>query len=488
MRVFQPDVRAHVGASMLFFLSQIYGAPVFAQAGAQLAFPSAEGYGRFATGGRGGTVYKVTNLNSSGSGSLRNCIAASGARTCIFDISGVIDLGGSPITTGGGNLTIAGQTAPGDGIVIKGGGLKIHDGNVIVRHLRVRPGDLGSSSVNSTNDALQIFGADNIIVDHSSFSWGTDEVAGITYGSDDVTVQWNIFAQGLCRSVSGHPDGGCHSRGMLVGASSTSHIQPERISIVYNVIASQETRGPILYNQGPIDVINNVSYNTRNKPLNFLSINGDLFANLVGNYFKKGPDSDLGIGGIPINSASGARGAYYSQGNCDTEYRPTGAEPENINAENSSNFPIASTRYTAGRPTYPNEMNCLTALSTVLSEAGATVPTRTSPDTNILDGVINGTGRIIDDPSEVGGWESITVVTRGAGYDTDGDGIPNAWEQANGLNPADASDGAQLSANGYTNLENFLNVLAGDSVSGFAGIDDSQVPSPPDNVTIVSSP
>lgn len=454
-----------------------------------LAFPSAEGYGRFVTGGRGGLVCHVNTLSGSTTGSFngtlghyygswRYCASSVAVdRTIVFDVAGVINLGGvSPISLAGGDATIAGQTAPGDGVIIRGGGLSIGTDNVIIRHMRMWPGDLGSKAKNGTGDGLRTLGADDIIIDHSSILWGTDENTATTQSSRRITWQWNIIAEGLAWSVSGHPDNNERARAFLVGNFPNRTVQQE-LSVLGNLFAHYKVR-PIFYNNGATDYISNIHYNAKSAPVILLADGGTLPINLVGNYFKAGSD---GWGSRrPIsNSTKGDGGTYYVESNCDLVYRPTDTESENAIIESG---PMTQRVSRHDGPAYPSETTCFDTRDIVPTKVGATKPTRLATETRIINSFINGTGEVIDDPSEVGGWDSIAFTERGASYDTDGDGMSDAWETANGLNPSLGSDGAATAANGYTNLENFINELAGDDVPG--GTVDTEAPDAPTGGTI----
>ena len=223
--------------------------------GQTLAFPEAEGFGRFAQGGRGGQVIEVTNLNDSGTGSLRAAVEASGARTVIFRVGGTIEItsDNNRLRVMNPYLTIAGQTAPGDGILIRGGMLDVQTHDVIVRHLRIRPGPVAAI------DAAQVFAVQgeihDVIFDHVSMSWSTDEAFSVFSSLADVhnvTLQWSILSESL--DCSTHPEG-CHSKGLLVGASNLSEV-----SIHHNLLSHHQDRNPLL-SSGNVDFVNIIIYN-----------------------------------------------------------------------------------------------------------------------------------------------------------------------------------------------------------------------------------
>ena len=240
----------------------------------KLAFPGAEGFGKYTTGGRGGLVYKVTNLHDSGLGSLRWAVEAKGPRVVIFEISGTIELK-SRLNVREGNLTIAGQTAPGDGITLKNYPLRvIGANNVIIRFIRVRLGDLPGLE----SDAFEAIGVNNMIVDHCSFSWGTDETCSV-YNVENVTVQYSIISEGLHDSVH---EKGPHGYGSLLGGTN--------VSLFRNFMAHFWTRMPARSSLGSkngiVDIRENIFYNWGFRATD----NGaNTTTNLFRNYYKPGP-------------------------------------------------------------------------------------------------------------------------------------------------------------------------------------------------------
>ena len=263
---------------------------------AQKAFPTAYGFGAAAVGGRGGIVYEVTNLNDHGSGSLRACVEAKGPRTCVFRVSGTIAVD-TWIEVGKPYLTIAGQTSPG-GIAIKLGAsentpLYIHTHDVILRHFRLRPGpsELPSNNV----DTIQIsHGAYNIIMDHMSTSWPTDEGINIvgegsagTPQTDarDMTIQWSILSEGLSRANHAGENDEPHSRGSYFGYGARN------ITFHHNLIADNMRRNPLVNTRDQFDYVNNVVYNSALLEGEFYTRFGDLYVNAIGNVGIVGPSS-----------------------------------------------------------------------------------------------------------------------------------------------------------------------------------------------------
>ena len=441
----------------LFFTTRVFAVP---------AFPGAEGFGANAVGGKGGTVYEVTNLNDSGPGSLRECVAASGPRVCIFKVGGTILLS-STLTISNPYITIAGQTALGGGITLKhasgGIGIQVQTYEVIIRYITSRPGPGGQ------NQAL-IVGSNggnvyNVIVDHCSLSWATDEIATTWYAAHNITFQWLIISEGL--DCSTHPKG-CHSKGALLGgyAGSEAKTTPgaKDISFHHNLMAHNGERGPMIKTSGLVDVVNNVTYNPYWTFAHFYltsTFSGyNVKANFVGNYFKRGPSSTSNTG-IKHVDEGGLAAQVYVQGNIGPT-RSNDSLPESDIVDSGSRGYLVSTRILAPSITTANAAD---AYNQVLAGAGNTQGLdslgnftwrRDAIDQRIVNDVKNGTGKIINDPSEVGGW---LIIASGTTYtDSDHDGMPDSWENKYGFNPGNAADGpSDADGDGYTNLEEFLN-------------------------------
>lgn len=435
------------------------------------AFPGAEGFGANSVGGRGGKVYEVTNTNDSGTGSLRECVAASGARTCVFKIGGLITIN-SPLSIGNPNITIAGQTAPGGGITIKtaGGGdiFPVKTNQVIVRYLGLRPGPGGE------NHASQIAAngkeLSNVIFDHNSISWGVDSDIETWYRVINATFSWNIISEGL--DCSTHSKG-CHSKGIMIGGykkgESDTGRGSENISVIHNLMAHDGERTPLIQMCGLGQVINNVTYNPywtfAHQEDNCAVSGSNNTVNWVGNYHKKGPDSTSNSDLKVIAEGSGSVHVYV-QGNIGPS-RTSSSQPDSDWVDSGSRSYIVTTP--ASAPTVTTT-DAQTAYNDVLADGGAGnskglncdgtwYNRRDAIDIRVINDVKNGTGKIIDDPSQVGGW--ITPATGTGCTDSDHDGMPDIWETANGLNPNDSSDGPKVASNGYTNIENYLNGTAG---------------------------
>ena len=419
-----------------------------------LAFPGAEGFGQFATGGRGGRVVKVTTLDDDGPGSLRAALRMDEPRTIVFDVSGVIELE-REIVLNNGHVTIAGQSAPGDGITLKNHGLVIKADEVIIRYIRSRPG----SGAGVETDAISVSAGHNVIIDHCSTSWATDETLTVSPSDknglrsiDKVTVQWSIISESLNDSVHSK---GKHGYGSLVRGSAGA-----RYSFHHNLWAHHQARMPRPGNyveaktdpEGPLfDFRNNVFYNWGGASSGY---NADTVSrsryNFVNNWYQRGPDSTKSLA--------------YDEGN------PLAALHFSGNAMNGE-MPAdqwSLVRFADGRvddtpqpfPAAPVEtQSAEAAYEAVLRHAGASL-VRDEVDRRVIRHVRNGTGGLIDDVSDVGGWPEYRG--RPPHRDSDGDGMPDAWEMEQGLDPHAPEDG-NLDANGdgYTNLEEYLNGRVG---------------------------
>ena len=412
-----------------------------------LAFPGAVGFGAKAKGGRGGAVLFVENLHDSGPGSLRAAVDAEGPRTVLFRTSGTITLK-SEITVRNPFLTIAGQTAPGGGIAIKIdgksdiGAINIETHDVIIQHLRVRPGPATKGSVNG--DALQMLeNAHDVIIDHCSLSWSTDEVISGWYDSRDITVQHCIISEALHDSVH---QKGPHGMGILFGDKNKS------ITIHRNLLAYNNQRNPRLNPEvkGRFQVNNNVIYNWGQIAG---EMTDDAEVNLTGNFYKSGPSSrpERGV-------AVDGKVKIYPKDNL-SPIRPDATQPEDAIIKPWEEK-MDRRKFAVSAPFSAPSLMILSATKTyeaVLTHVGAIRPKLDSVDQRILSDVKNGTGKIINHPSEVGGWPKLATGKPPA--DRDNDGMPDAWEKAQGLNPDDASDRQATGKSGYTLLEEYLHSI-----------------------------
>jgi len=423
-----------------------------AKAAQTLAFPGAEGAGRFALGGRGGAVLRVTNLNDSGPGSLRAAVESRGPRTIVFDIGGTLTLQ-SPLTIRQGRVTLAGQTAPGGGITLRGQPLVVAADDVIVRHLRVRLGD----ETGVQEDAVSITRGNRIILDHISASWSVDETlsAGSRYdpperGIYDVTVQWSLIAESL--NASNHAKGE-HGYGSLVRGGHGA-----RLTFHHNLWASHHARMPRPGNYNPpaVDPLgprfefrNNLFYDWGGAHSGYNADTDSLSTyTFIANAYIPGPDS---TGRWAFEESDPLARAWFEANSMDGVVP---ADPWSLVKDSDR----PGYRLSA-RPDWadPATETAFEAEASVLSGVGA--GNRDSVDQRILDGVRARTGRIIDSQTDVGGWPDLAPGR--PWVDADRDGMPDAWESAHGLNPADPADGpSDPDGDGFTNLEDWLNSLA----------------------------
>ena len=412
------------------------------------AFPGAEGFGTSTPGGRGGRVVLVRNLDDSGPGSFRAAVEARGPRTVVFQVGGLVTLR-STVVIREPFLTIAGQTAPGDGICFRGQSIQIQTHDVVVRHLRFRPGDISGAEVDGVTVGS---GSRRVVLDHCSAGWSVDESLSLSSDVADVTVQWCLIAEALNRSVHRK---GPHGYGSLVRATGG-------VTLHHDLWAHNAARNPRLgddYGRPPwplFDVRNNVIYDYGGIASGMTGDN--LRANYVGNYVRPGPSSDTKRGVIVLTDTAAV--SYHVAGNV-VEGRPA------LTADNRLLFDRAEA---GGRRLVTlsddpfdappvRTTGAAQALQEVLAGVGATRPRRDAVDARVVREVEARAGRIIDSQEAVGAWP--VYVSGPAPADADADGMPDEWERAHELDPADPADGPRARRDGYTNLEVYLNELAG---------------------------
>ena len=418
-----------------------------------LAFPGAEGAGRYAVGGRGGRVLRVTHTGDSGPGSLRAAIEAEGPRTIVFDNGGVIRLE-SPLVIRRDRGTLAGQTAPGGGITLIGQPLIIAADDVIVRHIRSR---LGAEQAIEA-DAISVTRGRRIILDHVSASWSVDETLSVGSRYDppergiyDVTVQNSVIAESL--NASAHAKGD-HGYGSLVRGGYGA-----RISFIGNLWASHRARMPRPGNYNPPEVDaegpylefrGNVFYNWGGEQAGYnADTNSVSTYAFVGNAYLAGPDT---TGGWAFEDSDPLAVAWFEANRMD------GTLPDDpwslVKDDGGPGTRLSARPDWAGAPPEDPE----TWQDQVLSTAGAFLP-RDAVDARIIAGVRDRSGRIIDSPEVVGGLGQIDAGV--PWIDSDGDGLPDDWEAAHGSNPTGPADGATApDGDGHTLLEDWLNALA----------------------------
>lgn len=457
-----------------------------------LAFPGAEGGGAYSFGGRGGKVYVVTNLNDSGPGSLRWACEQGGARIVVFNVAGIIRLK-TPLIIRAPYITIAGQTAPGDGVCVAGESVWLNTHDVVIRYMRFRRGE---TYVGRRDDAIGGNPVGNIMIDHVSASWGLDENMSmyrhmyndstgkpeVKLGTVNITIQNSIFSEAL--------DTWNHAFGSTLGG--------ENCAFVRNLWADNAARNPSIGWNGIFNFANNVMFNWVHRSID----GGDYTAqyNIINNYFKPGPltPKTEAISYRILKPESGRSklpyvvfGRAHVEGNIvegntkvSQDNWAGGVQLENKKGE-SMTFDEAKPYFAAMRVAKPLPMPKMTiipaqqAYSYVLDNAGATLPKRDPVDTRIVKQVRTGEiefikdvklpeadfkhrrlpkdsykGGIITDISQVGGYPKY----EGKPYkDADQDGMPDDYETKNGLNPKDASDAAKITASGYSNIEVYLN-------------------------------
>ncbi len=445
-----------------------------------LAFPGADGGGRYTVGGRGGQVIHITNLGDdiSTPGCLRYALSRPGSKTIVFDIAGVIHLKRTLEITEGG-LTIAGQSAPGDGICIADYPVVIKTSDVIIRFMRFRMGNRGNLGEEG-GDALTVAaGGKNIIIDHCSCSWSTDECVSC-YGMENFTMQYCIISESLRKSV--HVKGEHGYGGIWGGKNATYH---------HNLLAHHDSRNPRFDHDyvstvpGPIDYINNVVYNWGSNSAyggeGTTKGGGGRMINFVANYYKPGPATKSSCRSRLFNP-------WKSCGNCTEKCGGSPVSPHVYLANNvmdgapsvtANNWTGVSysggcaesdcrvnTRYSFSA-CMTDEQTAEAAYETVLDKAGcslkrdladARVVSEVRAGTYTYKGSNGSTGGLIDSQEDVGGWQNYKADN--AQTDTDMDGIPDEWEKSHGLDYKSYKDGGQKTLSEvYTNLEVYLNEI-----------------------------
>ena len=435
---------------------------------AQLAFPGAEGYGRFAVGGRGGKVIEVTNLNDSGPGSLRDAVDQTiGARTIVFNVSGNIKLA-SRLVVNQPYITIAGQTAPGEGITISKAPVGLTGNDGVIRFLKVRIGG------GTTYDGMGLTGANHSIIDHCSISWTIDESFS-SRGSHNITLQRTLISEAL--NVAGHdkyPAGKMHGYAATIGGDVGS--------FHHNLLAHNEGRnwsiggglnGDGFYG-GRVDIRNNVVYNWGHRTTD----GGANEVNFVNNFYKPGVSTKIFVAlNAQIEGVGKGKQQYYFDGN---------VMPGYFNEKNQdkgrkftvSNKAIVDYPVFLPKPFFESLINTQTAEAAykdVLSDVGANQPFFDKHDIRIVDETLKGTftfkgsksglGGLIDNEADAGGFPNFANEKRPVDWDTDHDGLPNWWEKALGLNEnskaGDFSDAnSDKDKDGFTQLDGYLDWMA----------------------------
>ncbi|WP_338839852.1 T9SS C-terminal target domain-containing protein [Flavobacterium ginsenosidimutans] len=435
---------------------------------AQLAFPGAEGYGRYAVGGRGGKVIEVTNLNDDGPGSLRDAINQEiGPRTIVFTVSGNIKLA-SRLVANQPYITIAGQTAPGEGITISRAPIGLTGNDGVIRFLKVRIGG------GTTFDGMGLTGADYSIIDHCSISWTIDESFS-SRGAHHITLQRTLISEAL--NVAGHdkyPAGKMHGFAATIGGDIGS--------FHHNLLAHNYGRNWSIggglngdgYYTGRLDITNNVVYNWGQRTTD----GGANEVNFVNNFYKPGASTKIFVA---LNAQHEGVGKgmqrYYFNGNIMPGYFDEKSQEKGRKSTISHNEKVDYETFVDKPffPSYVETQSAKAAYKNVLSDVGANQPFFDKHDNRIVDETLKGTftykgsksglGGMIDNEQDAGGWPNFASETRPSDWDTDHDGLPNWWEKAFGLNEnskaGDFSDANQdADKDGFTQLDNYLDWLA----------------------------
>ena len=482
-------------------------APAMVPQASIAAFPGAEGGGKYSFGGRGGDIYGVTSLNDSGKGTLREACEAGGARIVVFNVAGEIRLE-RPIHIVAPYISIFGQTAPGDGVVVTGQTVEVDTHDVIIRYMRFRR---GAMDVAFRDDACGGQGIGNIIYDHCSASWGLDEVMSMyrhvydrtpdghykKYPTVNITIQDCIFAEGL--------DLYNHAFGASIGGHNSYFAR--------NLFANNISRNPSVAMDGDFNFVNNVIFNWWNRSIDGGDDNSRY--NIINNYFKPGPVTGFNPKEFTAREQLKAfrKGKSPRPAICQRILKPEASRDKNRSEEfgkayvsgnivygndavsrnnwdggvqpSSKDVVAAMARIRVDEPfSMPNAGDILTAEAAyqqVLGGVGATKPCRDAVDERIIRGVMTGLPEwavdakphtspyskrrlpqdsyilgIITDPQQVGGLPAYRGVPH---IDTDGDGIPDEWERAHGMNPEDPADAAKIREDGYMNIEFYANSL-----------------------------
>lgn len=418
------------------------------------SFPGAEGFGANTPGGRGGQVIKVTNLNDHGPGSLRAAVEAEYPRIVIFETGGIINLE-TELSVRNPFITIAGQTAPGDGICLRGESLRIRTHDVVIRYLRSRPGDIDFGPPNAWDaiDAISIReDAHNVIIDHCSLSWSVDETIDVWQRAHDVTIQYCIIAESLKHSR--HP-GGAHGMGMLIGSRAT------RVSVHHNIFAHNNDRNPHINGRSFVDFRNNLIYNPGGVATDVGS-NSNQILNYVNNHILAGPNTRIPAD-ILVRNLGRRVPRVYIDGNIGvgkgfTQLFTYGNGRQKVLSERipEDSAVISQMMLTEAHPAPPVTTGAASQLLQRLpDEVGATRPHRDAVDREIIRDVRNGGHGMVNNKSSLLAWPP--YETGFAFVDSDNDGMPDHWEEAYGLNPHRTDDTSDPDGDNYTSIEEYLN-------------------------------
>jgi len=419
-----------------------------------LAFPGAEGFGAQTAGGRGGKILYVTTLADSGPGSLRSALEASGPRTVLFKVAGTITLQ-DDISITQPFITIAGQTAPGEGLEVKSGMIRIRTHDVVIRYLKMRVGDLPNASDPADRDALSLSGTGgaevyNVVIDHCSLLWGPD-IGGLSIlvNVHDVTVQSSIMGEGLY--LSSHPEAVSEQGGHSMGASifqldpsTYGNFYPHNITMHHNLFTTADNRMPVVIGAEYVDIVNNVIYNWGQKAAH----GNPRKLNLINNMFIRGPQTTGLVAWTPqLHSTTPTffPSAVYEQGSVTVGFTAIRGNPQTVYA------PSRFSPYSMA-----NEQTPQAAYDQIVQDVGARLPVRDSVDQRIINNLTQHTGKFPNGTDIV--WPSLASGPVPA--DQDQDGMPDSWEQLQfgALGQGAANDTrSDFDQDGYTDLEEYLN-------------------------------
>jgi pectate lyase len=436
-----------------------------AAANAVPVIPGSAGFGMETPAGRGGAVYRVTNLNASGAGSLKACVDATMPRICVFEVSGTIKLS-ADLAIRSDKITIAGQTAPSPGILIRGAAIKIQASDVLIQHLRVRVGDATTGPDPVNRDALKIEGTTskpvrNVVVDHCSFSWAIDETVSVWGPHDNITFSNNIFSEALHQSL--HPNGN-HGFGVILGPHTNSSI-----TMVGNLFAHLAERNP-LSRASELVYVNNLVYDRSTLDLDIQGDNGTVVkGTILHNVFIRGPSYSRDTTPIKIHTRGalsvGAGSKFYQSGNYHYDYvrellSVTGSMLPGLLTTVS--YPV----WNGGLPMYNTANDAV--YNRVLEFAGARPKDRDSVDKRIVQQVKNRSGAVINCVAANG----TSRCNRNAG----------SWPYlaSNRRSITLPSNQDKISTNGYTNLENWLHSMD----QQMAGVMSANSPASPASLTV----
>jgi pectate lyase len=429
-------------------------APPPPSSGPIVAFPGAEGFGASTPGGRGGKIIYVTTLADSGVGSLRAALEASGPRTVLFKVAGTIVLN-NDISISQPFITVAGQSAPGEGVQIKGGMIKIRTHDVVLRYLKMRPGDAPSGSDPMERDAVGLTGTSgaevyNIVIDHCSLVWGPD-IGGLSMlvNVHDVTVQNSIMGEGLYLST--HPEATLDQSGHSMSASifqldpnTYGNSYPRKITMHHNLFTTSDHRNPVIIGAENVDLVNNVIYNWGQKAAH----GNPRKLNLINNMFIRGPmTTGLTAWKPQLHSTTPNyfAGAVFEQGNVPIGFNTIRGDPQSV---------YASARFSPY--SIINEQSAQAAYDRIVQDVGANRPVRDSVDQRIVNNLTQRSGKFLNGSDLV--WPNLASAPTST--DGDGDGMPDSWEQTQfgtASRSSAASTSSDLDGDGYTDLEEYLN-------------------------------